>query len=228
MCQIIKSIKRKVMKQTIFIIVLSCVTIFNGYAQGGLKYGVVTGVNISNFSSSAVDSKTGFHVGVRAEMPLIQVANNVYLDAMVLISSKGAKADWGDLGNTKINPTYLEIPIHVGYKHRIADNASVFGSVGPYFAFGLFGKQKGTVLDYDDNMNLVERTESYDLFGDNGMKRFDFGLGFNAGVELKQKYRISIAYDFGLTEIYKDSSEDLDLIDGAKNRNLMVSLGYMF
>lgn len=59
-----------------------------------------------------------------------------------------------------------------------------------------------------------------DIFGDDGFKRFDFGLGLKAGVEFSRKYQVAISYDFGLVDVQKDL--------GMKNRNLMISLGYMF
>ena len=66
--------------------------------------------------------------------------------------------------------------------------------------------------EFDDN--------STNVFGDDAMKRFDFGLGLKAGVEFSQKYQISIGYDWGLVENIKDS--------GNKNRNLMISLSCFF
>ena len=97
------------------------------------------------------------------------------------------------------------------------ENFAIFGNAGPYLAIGLFGKAKaeGDILDeyeFDDN--------STNVFGDDAMKRFDFGLGLKAGVEFSQKYQISIGYDWGLVENIKDS--------GNKNRNLMISLSCFF
>lgn len=37
------------------------------YAQEGLKWGAMAGMNSSNFSTDGFDSKVGFHVGVKAE-----------------------------------------------------------------------------------------------------------------------------------------------------------------
>ena len=41
-----------------------------------------------------------------------------------------------------------------------------------------------------------------------------------AGVEFNKKYQVALSYDFGLIDVQKDL--------GMKNRNLMISLGYMF
>ena len=88
-------------------------------------------------------------------------------------------------------------------------------------AVGLFGKAKLKVDgDIADIAELGGNSMSEDIFGDDGLKRFDFGLGLKAGVEFRKKYQVAISYDFGLVEVIKEV--------GMKNRNLMISLGYMF
>lgn len=67
---------------------------------------------------------------------------------------------------------------------------------------------------------LEGKSVSEDIFGDDGFKRFDFGLGLKAGVEFNKKYQVALSYDFGLIDVQKDL--------GMKNRNLMISFGYMF
>lgn len=223
------------MKKISLLVAALAVSFMSINAQESLKWGVVAGMNVSKMSATGLDSKIGYHVGVRAELGLPQVANGLYLDAAALLSSKGAKTDMGDLGNQKISANYLEIPIHIGYKYAVNDNFSVFGSFGPYFGYGLFGKTKVEELDYDDDYELIKTSSKYDTFGNDGLKRFDCGLGFNIGVELKKTYRVSLGYDFGLTETYKskfdagdENYEELDLGSGAKNRNLTISVAYMF
>lgn len=103
-------------------------------------------------------------------------------------------------------------------------------SVGPYLAVGLFGKAKLSIGNAIGDWADIEGMESVgglegksvseDIFGDDGFKRFDFGLGLKAGVEFNKKYQVALSYDFGLIDVQKDL--------GMKNRNLMISLGYMF
>lgn len=143
------------------------------------------------------------------------------MDFAALLTLKGAKIDGGSLASIKFNPYYLEVPVRVGYKYAVNDDFSLFGSVGPYMAVGLFGKAKLKVDgDIADIAELGDNSMSEDIFGDDGLKRFDFGLGLKAGVEFNKKYQVAISYDFGLVEVAKDL--------GMKNRNLMISLGYMF
>lgn len=79
---------------------------------------------------------------------------------------------------------------------------------------------------YDSYVNT-----KYDTFSDDsGLKRFDLGLGFKAGVEYKNHYQLSIGYDFGLIDAYNKSKneDDYDVTGTLKNSNFKVSLAYMF
>ena len=165
----------------------------------------------------------GCIAGVKAEVGLSQDANGsgAYMDFAALLTLKGAKVNGGSLASITFNPYYLEVPVRVGYKYAVNDDFSLFGSVGPYIAVGLFGKAKAKVDgDYFDFDEIGGNSASEDIFGDDGLKRFDFGLGLKAGVEFSKKYQVAISYDFGLVEVIKEV--------GMKNRNLMISLGYMF
>ena len=147
--------------------------------------------------------------------------SGAYMDFAALLTLKGAKIDGGSVASLTFNPYYLEVPVRVGYKYAVNDDFALFGSVGPYVAVGLFGKMKAKVDgDIADIAGLDGNSASEDIFGDDGLKRFDFGLGLKAGVEFSKKYQVAISYDFGLVEVAKDL--------GMKNRNLMISLGYMF
>lgn len=190
-------------------------------AQDNLKWGVMAGMNVSKYTITGFDSRIGFHAGVKAELGLSQEASGAYMDFAALLTLKGAKIDGGSIASIKFNPYYLEVPVHVGYKYAVNDDFALFGNVGPYIAVGLFGKVKakvdGNIADLGE---LGTNSASEDIFGDDGLKRFDFGLGLKAGVEFSKKYQLAISYDFGLVEVAKDL--------GMKNRNLMISLGYMF
>ena len=169
-------------------------------------------------------ARIGFHAGVKSRVGIVAGCEMVVvpmMDFAALLTLKGAKIDGGSLASIKFNPYYLEVPVRVGYKYAVNDDFSLFGSVGPYMAVGLFGKAKLKVDgDIADIAELGGNSMSEDIFGDDGLKRFDFGLGLKAGVEFSKKYQVAISYDFGLVEVIKEV--------GMKNRNLMISLGYMF
>ena len=209
------------MKKVLLFLVLVAMSVVSVNAQDNLKWGVMAGMNVSKYTITGFDSRIGFHAGVKAELGLSQEASGAYMDFAALLTLKGAKVDGGSLASIKFNPYYLEVPVHVGYKYAVNDDFALFGNVGPYIAVGLFGKVKakvdGNIADLGE---LGTNSASEDIFGDDGLKRFDFGLGLKAGVEFSKKYQLAISYDFGLVEVAKDL--------GMKNRNLMISLGYMF
>ena len=217
------------MKKVLLFFALVAISVVSINAQDNLKWGVMAGMNVSKYTITGFDSRIGFHAGVKAELGLSQEASGAYMDFAALLTLKGAKIDGGSIASFKFNPYYLEVPVHIGYKYAVNDDFALFGSVGPYIAVGLFGKAKLNIGSAFDDLAEMEGIEiegmegkslSEDIFGDDGLKRFDFGLGLKAGVEFSKKYQVAISYDFGLVEAAKDS--------GMKNRNLMLSLGYMF
>ena len=209
------------MKKVLLFFVLVAMSVVSVNAQDNLKWGVMAGMNVSKYTITGFDSRIGFHAGVKAELGLSQEASGAYMDFAALLTLKGAKIDGGSIASIKFNPYYLEVPVHVGYKYAVNDDFALFGNVGPYIAVGLFGKAKAKVdVNIADLGELGTNSASEDIFGNDGLKRFDFGLGLKAGVEFSKKYQFAISYDFGLVEVAKDL--------GMKNRNLMISLGYMF
>lgn len=197
------------MKKIVLTFVFS-VTIMCVFSQSNARFGIVGGMNVSKFGGNAIanvlPSRIGFHAGPKAEISL-SMLRNVYLDASALLSLKGT-GQLLDEGNRSLY--YLEVPLRIGYKYPMNNTFSVFGKAGPYVGFGLFGS---SIEGYEDN------PFSDDEFG---YKRFDFGLGVKAGVEISNKYQASIGYDWGLINI--DNSGSI----GFSNRNLSVSLAYLF
>jgi len=220
----------KVVAMLVFTLSVMCVCGVN--AQNltfqNLQFEGVAGLNMSDMGG--LGSKAGFHIGAKAEIPLPSLADGSYANAGIMLSFKGNSY----LG-LKTAANYLEIPIHVGYKRAINENLSIFGEAGPYIAFGLFGKMD---IEYDMDLTGYGSTSSkmqINTFdNDLGINRFDIGAGLKAGVVIKQKYTVSIGYDWGFIDAYKNSSlskmdEDyIDLTPKMTNTNLSISLGYKF
>ena len=137
---------------------------------------VVAGLNIADVSE--LDSRIGFHVGVVGCYGFSNEFNGAYANAGALISLKGGQLDYGSLLKANLDAYYLEIPIHIGYKHALNENFSIFGEFGPYIGLGLFGKSK---------IESEGESISVDTFSeDGGVKRFDIGLGFKLGAEINK------------------------------------------
>lgn len=198
------------MKKLLTLVIAIIIGIGMTFAQG-FESEVQAGMNLSSISK--YDSKIGFNVGFRGTIP-IQSAGGTYFNIGALLTLKGAEKDYGYELDAKIDAYYLEIPVHFGYKHAVSENIALFGEFGPFLGIGLFGKAK---------VASMGQRAKVDTFSDEGgAKRFDFGLGFRAGIEISQKVPISVGYDFGLLNINKDEDPSL------KSSNFTIAIGYKF
>ncbi len=195
--------------------------------DGRFRYGVTGGLNVSSFAMNAsgmsidADSRIGFNVGFKVEMGAPFILDGFYFDGSLLVSSKGAEFNTttDDMAIKNIvRPYYLEIPLHIGYRHTVgrSGNFSLFGTFGPYFAVGIGGKNK---------LQNGNTTEKFDTFGSKGgLKRCDFGLGLCGGVQLYDHYRVFLGYDWGLIDIAKSNDSNYKI----NNRNFYIGMAYMF
>ena len=189
----------------------------------GVRYGITGAMNVSNYaiesdaSSFTSDSRIGFRAGFRMEVGAPFIYDGFHFMGEVVLSSRGSKmsttVDEQSVKNIS-RPYYLEIPLHIGYHYAFKNgNVGLFGSFGPYFGVGLFGKDKLTIGDVSSKP---------DTFDSGELKRFDFGLGLRAGVSMFDHYRIYLGYDWGLVNIAGSSG------DKVNNRNFYVGAAYMF
>ena len=167
-----------------------------------VTFGVRGGVNFSNLSieGEGWDSHTGFHAGVNVDIPLLQ---SLYLSTGLYYTVKGFSDDRVE---KKASANYLEIPVLASYRYNFSDNAQLQVNVGPYFAYGIGGKQK--YMEYE-----------WDYFDDEDNK-FDVGLQIGAGVTFAKHIYLGLAYEFGFINVVPDYK--------TKNSNFMISLGYQF
>lgn len=212
---------KNLLKATLVAFVLTFATNIN--AQSPISVGVKAGLNVSNQSyksggvSISGDAKIGFNAGLTLD---INLPSNLAVMSGLELSTKGIKFD---IENTEVstNAMYLQLPIHLGYKIEVAPRTKVHFNAGPYMAYGIGGKSKTSVLGQDFKE---------DTFGDDALKRFDFGLGIGAGITFIDKVQIRLGYDFGLANVGR---KGINIDEGSydikvKNRNFYVSLGYLF
>lgn len=177
-----------------------------------LRGGIVAGYDY-NMPQHYFDNKSGYHIGLQGD---INIYKGLYAQAALMLEGRNYGGNvfstYGASWQSK--PYYLSIPVHVGYKFAVADNVKLSLSAGPKFDIGLFGKHNTKVLnqatDYHGN-----------VFSDNYFNRFDIALGAKVGVELFDHYQVGIGYNWGLKNIVKNGPD-------TKNRQLQVTLGYMF
>ncbi len=197
-----------------FIVTLVAIVAAFGASAQDLRWGATGALNFSWVHTSEMnssDSYIGFHAGVKAEMDFSHIiADGFYLDGRFLYSLKG-----GDWAGFHQNLGYVEIPISLGYRLPVSSEVSLMGGLGPYFGLGVIGKNVVSVGD--------TKTKT-DLFG-NAYKRFDFGLGYQLGVEVWDQWQFFLGFEHSLLNIAKS---DYDSAGGAKVRPLNFYIGTAF
>ena len=200
----------------------------NARAQGSTTFGLRAGVNFQNLTGEVGGNdldyklKTGFHIGVNAEVP---IAPEFYLQPGVLFSTKGAKSDEGNV-DSKVNISYVEIPINFLFKPTLGSGKMLLG-FGPYVGIAVGGKIKN---DDDDEDIKFKNDISASEFATNDpyMKRLDFGGNLLAGYEFSSKFSVQLNAQLGMANLFpKVSGEKLDNTK-MKNTGFGVSVGYRF
>jgi hypothetical protein len=179
-----------------------------GFAsQAQVSYGVKGGLNASTLSgfSKTVEtkSKSGFHAGLVGQVALS--SSPFFIQPELLFSQEGTKEK---VDKKFINHTlnYLQLPVYLGYKIDVGSDLNMIAGVGPYLAYGLSGTNKA----------FKER-----------MSRFDAGVSAMGGIQF-EKIQITVGYDFGLTNIRKGELKKAKDLSRISNRNLKVSIAYLF
>lgn len=175
-----------------------------------ISLSVKGGPNFSTVSTSAFEGKTGFNAGLGLD---VNLPANLAIMSGLEINTKGAntKQELEAIdASQKINAMYLQLPVHLGYRIKLLPGFRMHFELGPYFAQGIGGKTK-----YMEKGKEVKA----DTFGDDGLKKFDWGLGAAVGVTLLGRVQVKAGYDLGMANI--SNNNELKL----KNRNAYISAG---
>ena len=195
----------------------------NTKSTEGISLSGELGLNLSQFTHVKRWNgvKAGINIGVMAEKSIL---NSLSAKAGIFYTMKGTVGnnDGGFGGNLKttFSPSYLEIPILASYRYTLNDAIRLQFDFGPYFAFGLHGKDvkkySGSNVAHDSNTEI-------DLFGGDNpqLKRFDFGFRFGPQIVWKNRYSASIAYEVSAINISKMGGN-------VGNGNFMINIGYKF
>ncbi len=190
------------------------------YAQN-LRYGFTGGVNLSKPTGDVEPDgvREGLLLGVKGELK-IPAIKGLYTEFGLQLSTKAHKSGLvigfeNEYLQSTTDINYLNIPIHIGYKIKCSESISFLVNAGPYFGVGMWGKQKF----YRDEKKYHSASDIFS--GEYGYKRFDYGCGFNIGVEYAKHFQLTLGADWGLKDICKKSSYKY------RNRSFTISLGYI-
>lgn len=194
-----------------------------------VSFGIRAGVNFTNINGKQYDNsdvngkiKTGFNVGVNAEVP---IGTDVFVQPGILFTTKGAK----DKSNDKIkyNISYIEIPINVIYKPELAGAGRLLLGVGPYIAFGVGGKYTSST-GKDTDWKFKNSITATEYLSNLYLKRIDFGGNLLAGYELSSRLSVQLNAQLGLIKINPKIEGVTNDHTKWKNTGFGVSLGYRF
>ncbi|MBR3520955.1 MAG: PorT family protein [Prevotella sp.] len=183
-----------------------------------VQFGVRGGSNISGESrhkySADVSNSTDYRMGFNAGgMVNLKLSEKFDVEADVLYSMQGFKQDIyttveGSYDNIEVQTVtshYLNIPIVAKY----------------YVVNGLYvecGPQVGFLLGRTNNKKDWSIADPYEY---SKSKKVDFGIVAGLGYAINDNFFIDARYSIGFTGTSK-------IYDGGKNRNIQVSIGYLF
>ena len=223
------------MKKGLIFVLFALVSIVS-YSQ--ISWNAKVGMNMSNVTKmDDAKMKIGGYVGVGMEYQFTEMWS---IQPSLLFTTKGAKAESNDEGEKEkytYNPMYIELPVMAAARFAIADGQNIVVKAGPYFAFGIGGKEKyeyGNKEYKTDIFKGVKLDEDGDETDDSGLggKRFDLGIGVGVTYEIN-KFFIDLTGEFGLTKLmdmegkYNVATDTNDKIS-PKNMNFSIGVGYKF
>lgn len=179
------------------IVIISLTTI----GAQDITIGAKAGLNLATLQPELTDTRTSFHLGGMAEIPLTDVFS---IQPELLYSAQGAK-DQNDTDNNEIfKVDYLTLPVLA--KYYVVDGLSI--EAGPQFGFLL-------------SAEVEDNGETSDLKDDT--KGIDIGLAVGLGYKLENGLNFDLRYYLGsdINDIGEDPEE-------FKNRVFQISIGYFF
>lgn len=210
------------MKKLCFALAALLTMSFTSQAQQ-VKIGAKAGMNLSRFTETFETMKPGFHGGVYAQ---IKLAPMFSIQPEVLYSMQGATYEDTDkyfgqtlTVNSKITSHNLIVPIML----QFTPIKPLTIEAGPQFGFNL-GMSSLTTVTTTGILNST--TEEEYIFESDDYNTFDFALAAGLKFNATKNINVYARYVFGLTEIAKDLSEEVD--DKAMNQNLMIGVGFSF
>lgn len=179
-------------------LVLILVALFMGVTATGfsqVRFGIKAGLNLADLKFSGLGETSTkmlptYMVGGVVEFDF---AENLGLGVGLQLHGKGAK-DGTDGSDASISLGYLQVPVMLQYR-----NSGFFAGVGPYAAFGIFGKAK----EGGDSEDI-----SFGSGAEDDLSALDFGAGIELGYEFSN-LRATASYSLGLANgIPKDQRID--------------------
>ncbi|WP_424494061.1 porin family protein [Salinimicrobium sp. GXAS 041] len=181
-------------------------------AQEFVRFGAKGGVNFTNMTSDGFEennSRTGFHLGLLAEVPL---SERFAIQPEVLYSTQGTEAESNFMGDNytgEYNLDYIQVPVLT--KLYVFEGLSI--EAGPSFNFLV---EEEISVDSD----LGESSTDTD-FG----STFEFGGAVGVSFNFTDQFFASARYTRGFTDAFDSDNWDEDAVN---NNGFQLGVGIMF
>lgn len=161
----------------------------SSYAQASIGAGYLS----QTMSNSNAKALNGFYVGADYNINItggLGIAPGLYYNF----------ATWSDGGknaNASVKEHYISIPVMFNYSFNVAPGFNLFAFAGPTARFGLASTSTGQVLGW---------SSTGDNYKNDYYQRAAVLIGGGVGADIHDKIRLTVGYDYGLTNRYKNSS----------------------
>ncbi|MBR6869916.1 MAG: PorT family protein [Bacteroidales bacterium] len=185
------------MKKALFILAAALIFSAPAFAQLRIAVGYANSTDRFKMENSDLqtNSANGVYGGIGFNIPIagdLSLTPGVYY---TFLASNAGRSALGGLVNAgaKTQEHYVNVPIHFEYGSELFPNFRLFFFGGPSVSYGVISKTKYSagILDYKIDTVL-------DNYNAGGYGRFDVMLGGGMGIDLLNRIRLSVGYDFGM------------------------------
>jgi len=204
------------------ILLLLALTLSIGIVSAQAVIGIKGGLNVSRIAgrnaTPSADSQLGVHAGIMMQTSLMK---SLIIQPELLYTQKGFNYQFNiSEGDTKVRNSldYVEVPLLLKLNF-VSNDIKVQPYAGPAVSYLIRANSKRirttgtTTVTTNDNIS-------------DQINKLGFGVAVGAEVIYLQKYLLGARYNFGVSNIYKNDTEEVG--SGVRNGCFMLSLGYLF
>jgi len=246
------------MKKTILSVLIALCFSLSAYSQFyvGPKVGMNLNSFVYNYKNSGAEPVPRVSVGPTFGVLFHYQFNDVVgLRTGISYASKGTAIDVNESfeyldtlnyyrdGFQRYTLNYIEIPFEGTFGFRFEDH-NIFGSVGPYLAFFIYGKNrwnydkflenpdgsKVLIDSYNDSRKVKPKSEvtNDDLFSDEEfINPVDLGINFGLGYQV-MFFVVNVQYGMGLINLTPKYTMISDFNKDRKKFNRVISINFTF
>ena len=200
------------------LLVIALLGVMGTRAENSYQISAKVGVGASRWlgaDAENTNSQFAYRLGVAVDFPITTMWG---FQTGLNFEGLGAAYDNSFVTSAELNvhQLYLEIPLMATTRFRFGERLCIVCNGGPYLGCGVGGKTKGTLKGFgSESVNTFGDADD----GDFGLRRFDFGVGFGVGLNIR-RFTVGVDTRFGLTSLAKDTS--------IHNFGVFMNVGYSF